>query len=189
MSNKVPDVQLVREFVFAAHTDLGKVQEMLEKHPALLDIPNPDTDETALGAAAHMGRRQIAEFLLGEGAEITICAAAMLGRRQEVAEFLTADPLQANARGAHGIPLMFHVALSGDIKLAELILENGGGEGIGSALHAAIAVEQVEMVRWLLGKNIPLDTPNYQGHSPLAVAEARGAVEIVDLLRTAGAES
>ena len=41
-----------------------------------------------LQAAAHMGNREIAGFLLHEGAPLDICAAAMLGKRNNVEAFL-----------------------------------------------------------------------------------------------------
>ena len=52
--------------------------------------------ETGLGAAAHMGRRDIAELLLAHGARMDIFAAAMLDEVDVVRALL---PLQGNARG------------------------------------------------------------------------------------------
>ena len=58
------DPTLVREFVGQAHGNLEYVQDALQTHPAIV---NASWDwgggdwETALGAAAHMGRRDIAE--------------------------------------------------------------------------------------------------------------------------------
>ena len=58
---------LVMEFVGKAHADLDRVKELLDQTPALVnatwDWGNGDF-ESALGAAAHMGRKDIANFLL-----------------------------------------------------------------------------------------------------------------------------
>src|SRR5438552_12658165 len=94
---------LVQEFVLSAHGNLTRVKELYEQEPALLNIPWARFDETALAAASHTGRRAIAEYLLDKGAPMTVCAAAMLGMTDKVAEYLRADPSLANARGAHGI--------------------------------------------------------------------------------------
>src|SRR5436305_6028852 len=65
---------LVQDFVIYAHSDLGMVKRLLEKEPAVL---NAAMDwggdwETGLGGASHMGRRDIAEFLLERGARIDL---------------------------------------------------------------------------------------------------------------------
>src|SRR5690554_6489663 len=118
------DTDLIRPFVLAAHGNLNAVQSMLAEHPELLTVQyewGPGDYEDGLGAAAHVGNRPIAEFLLAQGAPLTICAAAMLGRIDNVKSFLDQDSSPANARGAHGITLMFHAAMSGDIELVNLL--------------------------------------------------------------------
>src|SRR5579872_1056565 len=73
---------LVQRFVGVAHGDLDCVKELLSEEPRLTnacwDWGGGDF-ETALGASAHMGRRDIAELLLSHGARMDIFAAAMLG--------------------------------------------------------------------------------------------------------------
>ncbi len=182
---------LVREFVLSSHFNFDKVKTLLAEHPALLNAAwewAPGDLEDGLGAAAHVGNRPIAEFLLAQGAPLTICAAAMLGQREAVADFLQRDPAAVNARGAHGISLLFHAAMSGDTTLTDFLLAQGGGEGASHALHGAIAHEQVGMVAWLLahGAN-DVNTPNYEGKTPLQKAEEGGQAEIADLLRAHGA--
>lgn len=63
---------------------------------------------------------------------------------------------QAQARGAHGIPLMSHVALGGDVAVAEVILAQGAQDKdvMDSALYMAVAAGQEGMVRWLLENNL-----------------------------------
>ncbi len=62
--------ELVREFVMAAHGDLEKVQELLAESPSLLHASynwGGSDWESALGAAAHVGRKDIALYLLEKG--------------------------------------------------------------------------------------------------------------------------
>jgi hypothetical protein len=56
---------LVQDFVLFGHYDLDLVKRLLEKEPALLNTAvdwGAGDWETALGGAAHMGRRDIAEY-------------------------------------------------------------------------------------------------------------------------------
>ena len=185
-----PD-EAVEAFVLAAHGNLERVKELHRRHPEVLNARYATFDETALEAAGHMGRRDIAEYLLDAGAPLTIFAAAMLGRTDRVAEFLDRDPSLAGAQGVHGIPLLFHAALSGEIALADLLVARGGGNGAGVALHAAVRPGRVpghvEMVRWLLARGADPETPNFEGKTPLRVAVETGQQEIADLLRRHGA--
>ena len=67
--------ELVREFVMAAHGDLEKVQELLVESPSLLHAAynwGGSDWESALGAAAHVGRKDIALYLLEKGARMDI---------------------------------------------------------------------------------------------------------------------
>src|SRR5579859_960768 len=179
---------LVEPFVLNAHGNLAKVQELYAQHPEVLNVPWAKFDETALAASSHMGAREIAQFLLAKGAPLTICAAAMLGRQDDMAAFLARDPNLANAKGAHGIPLFFHAAMSGQTKITELLLARGGGDGIDVALHGAINFGHTEMVAWLLTHGVKHpNVPNYEQKTPLQVATEQGCTEIADLLRQHGA--
>src|SRR5438094_235595 len=73
----------VKRFVIAGHFNLPAVEKMLAGDPMLIngavDWGNGDF-ENALGGASHMGRRDIAEFLLAHNARVDIFAATMLGK-------------------------------------------------------------------------------------------------------------
>jgi len=109
--------ELVRAFVSAAHFDLEKVQEMLKQEPGLLHAAmnwGEDDWETALGAASHVGRRDIAEWLLSRGARMDIFAAVMLGELDIVKAFIDRYPFMAKAKGPHGIGLKAHAIMGGE---------------------------------------------------------------------------
>ena len=108
---------LVNEFVAKAHGDLNRVAELLTQEPALVNATwdwGGGDFETALGAAAHMGRKDIANFLLEHGARLDIFAAAMLGKLDIVKAALTAYPDALNTPGPHGIPLIVHSEKGGE---------------------------------------------------------------------------
>ena len=108
---------LVQEFVSKSHGDLDRVKEMLVQEPALI---NSSWDwgggdwETGLGAAAHMGRSDIANYLLENGARLDLFAATMLGKLEIVRAALEAYPEAINIPGPHGIPLIAHAQAGGD---------------------------------------------------------------------------
>jgi hypothetical protein len=111
------DKSLVQEFVGKAHCDLDGVKELLVREPALtnacFDWGGGDF-ETALGAAAHMGMKDIANFLLDNGARLDLFAAAMLGRLEIVRTAVAAYPKAIKIPGPHGIPLLAHARVGGE---------------------------------------------------------------------------
>ena len=120
------DPATVESFVASAHGDLDGVRKLLSEEPQLVNAAwdwGGGDWETALGAAAHMGRRDIAELLLEHGARIDLFAAAMLGYVDVVRAVLHAHPDMREAKGPHGIPLLAHAQKGGDEarEVAELL--------------------------------------------------------------------
>lgn len=114
---------IVNEFVAQAHGDLNRVKELLEQEPMLINAAwdwGGGDWETALGAAAHMGRKDIALYLLERGARIDIFAAAMLGHIEIVRVAIQAFPETLNVQGPHGIPLIAHAKAGGEGAVAVL---------------------------------------------------------------------
>ncbi len=111
------DPELVREMVGASHTKFPRVMELVEAHPTLAkaswDWGFGDW-ETALGAASHMGNKEIARFLLAKGAPPTIFSAAMLGQLDIVKAMVAANPGVEQFKGPHGIPLIAHAKAGGE---------------------------------------------------------------------------
>jgi len=111
------DRDMVKEFVIAGHNDLDKVKAMLTKEPGLLNAAwdwGGGDFEMAIGGAGHMGRPDIANYLISQGGRFDIFVAAMLGRIDIVRNALTAFPYLAQSKGPHGIPLIVHAKKGGD---------------------------------------------------------------------------
>jgi hypothetical protein len=120
------DPSLVRDFVANSHGDIERVRVLLEEEPALINAAwdwGGGDWETGLGAAAHVGRKDIARLLLAHGARMDIFAAAMLGHLEIVQAMLQAVPEAREWRGPHGIPLLKHAEAGGDeaADVAELL--------------------------------------------------------------------
>jgi len=108
---------MVNEFVRKAHADLAGTKALLAEQPGLLNATwdwGGGDFETGLGGAGHMGNREIAEFLIGQGARLDIFVASMLGRMDIVRALLTTWPGLLNSKGPHGISLLRHARAGGD---------------------------------------------------------------------------
>jgi hypothetical protein len=107
----------VEEFVRVAHKDLAATKAMLTEQPRLLNATwdwGAGDFETGVGGAGHMGNREIAEYLIGEGARLDIFVAAMLGKMDIVKALLTAWPGLVHSKGPHGISLLRHAKAGGE---------------------------------------------------------------------------
>ena len=182
---------LIDEFVGNAHGNLARVKELLEQHPALANA-KAAWGETPLEAAAQTGSRPIMELLLAAGAPMDICTAAVMGLKDQVVGMLTANPAQAQAVGAHGIPVLHFPCIGGHRDIAELLLAHGAevnaGEGNNTPLHGTAMFGQLEMTRWLLDHGANVNAPDYEGRTPLFRAQQNGHMAVADLLRERGGE-
>jgi ankyrin repeat protein len=174
------------QFIIECHFDIETVKRKLGEMPDLANAYNPETIESALGAAGHIGREDIAELLLANGAKPELAASAMLGQRDVVQAALEKDPKLATSGGAHNIPLAFHVALSGDVVMMKMLREAGAKEQVEASLLGAVMKNRVEMAKWLLENDAKTEIKDFQGRSPLEVAEASGFQEMAEMLRNAG---
>ncbi len=107
---------LAKEIVGVSHVDLARVKELIQQHPSLAkaswDWGYGDW-ETALGAASHTGRREIAELLIENGAPPTLYSATMLGQLDIVKAIVAASPGAQRQRGPHSLSLMVHAKNGG----------------------------------------------------------------------------
>lgn len=136
----------VREVVGASHRNLARVRELVDAHPALAnawwDWGFGDW-ESPLGAASHVGQREIAEYLVSKGARVDIFAAAMLGWVDAVRAFVAASPGVQKTLGPHCLTLMHHARAGGEeAKAVVEYLENIGGADDGPAIQPLTAEEK-----------------------------------------------
>jgi hypothetical protein len=112
---------LVRDMVGAAHGRLERVAELLKDMPQLA---NATWDhgfgdwETALGAASHVGNREIAAMLMEHGARPDLFTHAMLGNLSAVRATIEAMPGIQKTRGPHGLTLAHHARAGGEASAA-----------------------------------------------------------------------
>ena len=111
------DPALVRETVGASHARIDRVRELVTGSPALAksawDWGFGDW-ESALGAASHMGRADIAALLIEHGARPNLFTYAMLGQLDAVKAAVAALPGIQRTPGPHGITLLQHARHGGE---------------------------------------------------------------------------
>jgi ankyrin repeat protein len=189
------DPAVVAEFVSAAHRDLDRVKAMVGQDRQLVlaarDTGNVGVGdwETGLNGAAHTGRRDIALFLLSQGARIDIFCAAMLGYRDVVLALLQADPQIATVKGPHLLTLLYHAAISGDVAMAEAIkpLLPPEANDFNQSLSAAARDGRLDMTKWLLANGATnVNAPDGFRKTPLKIAMEKGYDDVAAVLRAQG---
>lgn len=127
------DPETVLEVVTRAHFDPDGVRELVTSRPALAraswDWGFGDW-ESALGAASHMGRRDIAEVLIEHGARPNLFTFAMMGDLRVVRALVGAHPGIQGLRGPHGLTLLHHARAGGDAaqSVVDYLEEVGGAD-------------------------------------------------------------
>jgi hypothetical protein len=115
--------EITNEVVGVSHFNLDRLKELVNKRPELAratwDWGFGDW-ETAIGAASHVGRKDIVDFLVSKGARPDIFTFAMLGEYETVKSMIESMPGLQRVSGPHGISLLQH-AKNGDSKSAKSI--------------------------------------------------------------------
>ncbi len=124
------DPALVKKFVGASHSNFDVVKELLEEHPNLLNAAHDwkyGDFETGLGAASHVGFKDLVKYFLEHGAQANIFTAALFGKMDILKPMLEFSPSLINAKGPHGFTLLHHANKGGDeaLEVAEFLKELG----------------------------------------------------------------
>lgn len=118
------------QVVRLSHFDLETVTRLVSARPALArasyDLGYGDW-ESAIGAASHVGRMDIAEVLIAHGARPDVFTFAMMGDVDAVRAMVDARPAVRRVLGPHGITLLQHARIAGDraSSVADYLLSKG----------------------------------------------------------------
>lgn len=189
------DAKLIGKFVAKSHGDIETIKELLKSEPNLIhaswDWGGGDF-ETGLNAASHVGRRDIAEFLLERGARLDVPAAVMLGMTEVVREMMKVQPKLHQVGGAHDIPLLSHAILGKEPAddIVEMLISAGADVNASSRigmtpLMAAASIGRGEHVEMLLTKGAKIQSQDSRGRTALDFAKKRKHDTVVKLLEQA----
>lgn len=128
MKQKPPRFEddVVKRFVAIAHNNLEGVKEMLAERPALVNAcwdSGGGDFEVALGGPSHVGRPDIALFLLEHGARMDVFAATMLGKIEILRAYIADNPRIVHLKGPHGLSLLHHADRGGHEETIALVKE------------------------------------------------------------------
>jgi len=177
--------ELVRAVVGASHANIDRVRQLVEIHPALAKAAW-DWDygdwETALGAASHTGRADIAELLMKHGARPDIFTFAMLGKLDAVRACVEASPGIQRIHGPHDITLLQHALNAGERAAAVVKYLKSLGDADPRAMNLELSDEQKKQYtgtyRFGDGANDTLEVlVHSQGN--LAIRRGNGNVHIL----------
>jgi uncharacterized protein len=155
-------------FAATARGDRASVESLLRDNPELVRANSSD-GWTALSLAAHFGRLEILQILLGYGS----------------------DPNAVSNNLLANTPL--HAAIAGNQREATaLLIRNGSNvnavdSGGWTPLHLAAHSGTESIVRDLLEAGADPTIPNAQGDTPLTTARHQGHGKVASLLMKAGA--
>lgn len=148
------------------------------EHVAALAAQNPAAINsfaadgfTPLALAAFFGQREVAQWLLANGADVN-----------------------AVAKNPTGYTPLTGAVARGDVEIVRLLLSNGANAahryGAGySALHEAAASGKLEIAKLLLEHGADPSALTDDGQTPISMAETKGQIEAAALLRQHGANS
>ncbi len=129
------DPRAVNDVVLFSHFNVDNVKKLVSARPALAKASRDwgfGDWESALGAASHMGRRDIAKVLMDHGARPTIFTFTMLGNLDAVRAMIEANPGIQRLHGPHGFTLLDHAKFGGErSKSTVAYLESLGDADIG----------------------------------------------------------
>jgi len=146
---------------------------------------------TALHDALEFGQREIEEVLHRHGANLDICAAAILGRVERVRELLDAEPEQVNDASTRLSPLGW-ASYGNQARTAKLLVDRGARMDDGELLCAA-SVGHVEVGRVLIVEQAEINAIHEQSgcaalHAAAMMRYAGDTSAFISMLLAAGAD-
>jgi uncharacterized protein len=171
--NEIRDLLLARGAALELHEaaatgQLARVQQIVEKDPALAKSFSPD-GFPVFALPAVFGHLEVAEYLLGKGADVN-----------------------AAATNGTGYNALTGAVASGHTSIVAWLLANGAdpnyryGAGYSPLLTAA-ANGHLGIVSLLLASGADLHAKADDGKTALSFAQQRGHAEVIEFLRSQGA--
>jgi len=174
--------------------DLAAVKSLVGADASLASAKN-DSGVSAVLTAVYMGRNEIRDFLLANGAALELPEAAALGNLARVRELVEKNPASANSFSPDGFPVVALAAFLGQLEIVQYLaahdadINTAATNGSGyNALTGAVTSGHVAVVQWLLENGANANYRYSAGYSPLLTAAANGRVDIAKLLLANGAD-
>ena len=196
---KMPDMSGIPQYlrgnlVGSAHRNLEAVQKTVTADPKMAHS-TATTSEISVEAGAHMGNKEIVEYLIKNGAPYSLPTAVMMNDFTTVRRMLDEDPNRIHERGAHDFALLWYPIIGKcGIDMTQLLLERGAKveeqHFLGTtALHWACIRGPIELVELLVENEADVNRVgrkfNAEGNTPIQFTKDE---KIIDYLKSKGAE-
>jgi ankyrin repeat protein len=178
--------------------DRARVEELVLGDAACLNARN-ERGDSALLAAAYLGRRDILDLLLEQGAEVGLFEASALGLEAAAAALLESAPEAIHAYSHDGWTALHLAAFFGHRGVAALLLDRGADVNARSRntrvardntpLHAAAANRRVDVAELLVARGADVNARDGSGFTPLALAANSRSDMMMLLLMENGARA
>lgn len=149
-------MEVAAEVVGVSHFNLDRLKALVDPRPelskAIWDWGFGDW-ESALGAASHVGRKDIAEYLISKGAVPDIFTYTVLGHYETVKAMIRSCPGIQKNTGPHGISLLQHARTglemsgadkAGSQQLVDYLQSLGDADG-----RTYLSMEETEKAKYL----------------------------------------
>src|SRR5439155_15079405 len=160
--------------------DKAGLDALLKEDPALLHFASPNGSSGIL-LAAYYGHPELANVFVKHGVELDVFEASTVGNLERVRELVGKNPAGVNSFAADGFYPLGLAAFFGHRAVVEFLLTQGADMNLAAqneqrvtALHAAVARHDVEIVKMLLERGADPNAQQERGFVPLHDAAANG---------------
>jgi ankyrin repeat protein len=191
------DLYPLHHAAVSGHLDV--VQYLIEKGADIhrkTDYNQYRYNLNAIDFAVLKGKKNVAQFLLSQGAEVDLIVMVGLGKKELLKDYF----IKNRDLDFRQFPLnyLLHLAVRyGEQEIAEMLIENGANihaaNDIGDTpLHFAVGYNQLNLAKWLLSKgadpNKQRSPSLYVGRlcTPLDIAVEKNNSEMIDILKNFG---
>lgn len=173
--------------------DVQQVRKLLASDPSL--IRTPVNEGSLLLMAVYKGASKVAQLLASKSPPPDIFEASAIGDARRVGEIVKVDRGKVDSVNKEGFTPLGLAAFLGHLKVASVLLEGGAdlervmpSVNRNTALDAAVASQQVDVVELLLSKGAKVDVKAARGYTPLHKSAFGGHLELTKILLDHGAD-
>lgn len=165
--------------------------ELLVDNGAKFDVKDQKIGCTAFRYAASRGNRELVEFFVAKGADVSsFHIAACVGDLTRVKSFVE-HGTDVNTKDELNWTPLYWAASTGQTEIAKFLLTKGANVNAETnnnqtPLHQAAKAGELKLIELLISKGGDVNTKDNHGRTPMSLAKDRGYKEIVELLRKHG---